>query len=195
MVRSNRLIEGLSILNFEHKLTAYADDSFLKNEASVMELLKTFELFSKYSGLLLNKSKCKLAGIGAKKDVFGESVSELKKVKLSEDSVQILGIHYSYNELILLEKNFITVVKKINNGIAMWKWRCLSLAGKVTVFKTLGISRSVYIAFLTTIPTKILKMLEEIQNDFLWNGNRPKVAQKTLITLYEDRGLKSVDII
>ena len=114
MVRSNRLIEGLSILNFEHKLPAYADDStfFLKNEASVMELLKTFELFSKYSGLLLNKSKCELAGIGAKKDVFGESVSELKKVKLSEDSVQILGIHYSYNELILLEKNFITVVKK-----------------------------------------------------------------------------------
>ena len=34
MVRTNRMIEGLTILNFEHKLTAYADDStfFLKNE-------------------------------------------------------------------------------------------------------------------------------------------------------------------
>ena len=197
MVRSNRLIEGLKILNFEHKLTAYADDStfFLKNEASVLELLKTFEIFSKYSGLLLNKSKCELAGIGAKKDVYGESVTGLKHVKLTEDSVQILGIHYSYNESIVLEKNFVTVVKKINNAVAMWKWRCLSLAGKVTVFKTLSISKSVYIAFLRTIPKKILDELAKIQNDFLWDGKRPKVAQKTLIASYEDGGLKSVDIV
>ena len=73
-----------------------------------------------------------------------------------------------------------TVVKKINNAVAMWKWRCLSLAGKVTVFKTLGISKSVYIAFLRTIPTKILDELEKIQNDFLWDGKRPKVAQKNI---------------
>ncbi len=77
----------------------------------------------------------------------------------------------------------------------MWKWRCLSLAGKVTVFKTLGISKSVYIAFLRTIPTKILDELAKIQNDFLWDGKRPKVAQKTLIASYEDGGLKSVDIV
>jgi len=192
MVRTNRLIEGLTILNFEHKLTAYADDStfFLKNEASVRELLKTFELFSKYSGLLLNKSKCELAGIGAKKDSFGESVSELKKVKLSGDSVKILGIHYTYDKLILLEKNFTTVVKKITSGIAMWKWRCLSLAGKVTVFKTLGISKAVYIAFLTTVPPQILAKLEEIQNDFLWDGKRPKVAQKNAYSLLRGWRLK-----
>ena len=59
------------------------------------KLLKTYGIFSKYSGLMLNRSKCELAGIGAKKNVFGESVSELKKVRLSDDSVQILGIHYT----------------------------------------------------------------------------------------------------
>ena len=126
-----------------------------KNKSSVKELLKTFEIFSKYSGLLLNKSKCELAGIGAKKNEFGESVSELKKVKLCDDSVQILGIHYTYNERLFVEKNFTTVVKKIASNIAMWKWRCLTLSGKVTVFKTLGISKAVYIAFLTTVPQEI----------------------------------------
>jgi hypothetical protein len=196
MVRTNRLIEGLKILNFEHKLTAYADDStfFLRNEASVNELIKTFELFSKYSGLLLNKSKCELAGIGAKKDVFGESVTGLKKVRLSDDSVQILGIHYTYDQRLLLEKNFATCIKKITSNIAMWKWRCLTLAGKVTVFKTLGISRAVYIAYLTVVPPQIYTQLDQIQKDFLWDGKRPKVAQKALISAYEDGGLKSVDI-
>ena len=197
MVRSNRLIEGLNILNFEHKLTAYADDSsfFLKNESSVLELLKTFELFSKYSGLMLNKGKCELAGIGAKKDVIGESVPGLKKINLCEDSIKILGLHYSYKNDILVERNYITVVKKITKVLAMWKWRNLSLAGKVTVFKTLAISKIVYIAFLSTVPKSILTKLEDIQKDFLWGNKRPKVAQKTLIASYEDGGLKSVDII
>jgi len=196
MVRTNRLIEGLKILNFEHKLTAYADDStfFLKNERSVMELLKTFEIFSKYSGLMLNKSKCELAGIGVKKNVFGESVSDLKKVNLSNSTVKILGIHYTYNQRLLVEKNFTTVVKKIASNIALWKWRCLTLAGKITVFKTLGISKAVYIAFLTTVPQEIYQQLEQIQDDFLWDGKRAKVAKKTLIAAYEDGGLKSVDI-
>ena len=77
----------------------------------------------------------------------------------------------------------------------MWKWRCLTLSGKVTVFKTLGISKAVYIAFLTTVPHEICDQLQKIQNDFIWDGKRAKVAQKTLIASYEDGGLKSVDII
>ena len=197
MVRTNRHIEGLNILNFEYKLTAYADDSsfFLKNENSVLELLKTFDLFSKYSGLMLNRGKCELAGIGAKKDVIGESVPGLKKINLCEDSIKILGLHYSYKREILIEKNYVTVVKKISKVLAMWKWRNLSLAGKVTVFKSLAISKIVYIAFLSTVPKSILTKLEEIQKDFLWGDKRPKVAQKTLIASYEDGGLKSVDIV
>ena len=38
---------------------------------------------------------------------------------------------------------------------------------KVTVFKTLGISKAVYIAFLTTVPQEICDQLQKIQNDFL----------------------------
>jgi len=196
MVRNNSLIEGLKILDFEHKFTSYADDStfFLQNIRSVKELLKTFDTFSRYSGLLLNKSKCELAGIGAKKDDLGESVTELKRVSLTTDSVKILGIHYSYNKTILTEKNYTTVVKKIVSCLAMWKWRNLSLAGKVTIFKTLAISKIVYVAFLSTIPQSILQKLSDIQKDFIWDGKPPKVSHKTLIASYEDGGLKSIDI-
>ena len=126
---------------------------------------------------MLNKGKCELAGIGAKKDVIGESVSGLKKINLCEESIKILGLHYSYKNDILVERNYITVVKKITKVLAMWKWRNLSLAGKVTVFKTLAISKIVYIAFLSTVPKSILTKLEDIQKDFLWGNKRPKVAQ------------------
>ena len=51
--------------------TAYADETtfFLKDEKSVMELMKTFNIFSTFSGLKLNKSKCEIAGLGALKAV------------------------------------------------------------------------------------------------------------------------------
>ena len=34
-----------------------------------MELMKTFNIFSTFSGLKLNKSKCEIAGLGALKEV------------------------------------------------------------------------------------------------------------------------------
>ena len=60
LVRNNKDIKGLN--NFDHlfSYTAYADDTtfFLENKESVEELVKTFTLFSSFSGLKSNISKC-----------------------------------------------------------------------------------------------------------------------------------------
>ena len=62
MIRSNPNIKGLDIFGFMYLLTAYADDTtfFPKDLKSVHEIFKTFDLFSKYSGLKTNISKCHL---------------------------------------------------------------------------------------------------------------------------------------
>ena len=62
MVKNNKNIHGLDILGF----TSYADDTtfFIKNTSSVIEIFKTFEKCSEFSGLNVNKSKCEIAGIG-----------------------------------------------------------------------------------------------------------------------------------
>ena len=41
----------------------------LKDEKSVTELMKTVDIFSIFSGLKPNKSKCEVAGLGALKGV------------------------------------------------------------------------------------------------------------------------------
>ena len=50
-----------------HFYTTYADDIpfFLKDTESLTEVMKVFDLFSSFSGLKPNKSKCEVAGIGA----------------------------------------------------------------------------------------------------------------------------------
>ena len=60
MIRNNPNIEDLDILGFTYLLTSYADDTtfFIKNERSAIKNFKTFEIFSKYSGLKIKNERC-----------------------------------------------------------------------------------------------------------------------------------------
>ena len=79
--------------------TVYADDStfFLRNISSVKELNNGFNHFYHFSGLKASFQKCEIAGIGSLKGVE-EAVYGLKRVDLSNDTIKILGIHFSYNK-------------------------------------------------------------------------------------------------
>ena len=57
--KESKKINGLDIFDKMFLYTAYADDTtfFLKDKKSVVELMNTFDTFSKLSGLKPNKSK------------------------------------------------------------------------------------------------------------------------------------------
>ena len=140
MVRDNEDIKKLDIYGFSFLLSAYADDTtfFVSDLNSVTHINNTFNLFSKFSGLKLNKAKCELCGIGANKgDV--RALCGFKGVDLTEESIRVLGVHFSYNKNICLQRNFIDVIKNIENVLKIWKMRNLTLSGKITIFKTLAI--------------------------------------------------------
>ena len=88
-------------------LTGYADSTtfFVKNQTSAIEVLKVFDNFSKISGHKLNKSKCEIAGICALKVVRVAHCS-MQYINLNEKNVDILGIHFPYNQKSEEEKNF-----------------------------------------------------------------------------------------
>ena len=66
LVKNNKDIKGLNIFDHLFLYTAYADDTtfFLENKESMEELVKTFNLFSSFSGLKPNISKCEICGLG-----------------------------------------------------------------------------------------------------------------------------------
>ena len=78
-------------------------------------------------------------------------IANLKIIDLNHNSVKILGLHFSHNPDITRERNYEAVIKKIIKVTAMWKWRGLTLAGKVTIFKTMAISKIVFASFLSTV--------------------------------------------
>ena len=73
--------------------------------------MKTFKLFSKFSGLKPNILKCEVAGIGSLKEV-NMAACCIKCIDLTTEIIKILGAHFSYNQKLKTQKNF---VKSIAN--------------------------------------------------------------------------------
>ena len=70
MIKSNPHIKDLNIFNYNYLCTAYADDTFVLNSQKLIkELMKSFRLFSKFSGLKRNILKSEDAGIGPLKGI------------------------------------------------------------------------------------------------------------------------------
>ena len=66
------------------------------------------------------------------------------------------------------EENFIKLIKKIENVLKIWRIRNLTVQGKITIFKTLAISKVIHLALVTNVP-QVIDQLNTIQKDFIWN--------------------------
>ena len=100
--------------------------------------------------------------------------------------VKILGNYYSYNEKLEIQENFKRHIIKIEKSLQIWRMRDLSIVGKITVFKTLAISKIEHLALVKTIPNLIIQEV---------NKCNPKIKHDTLCRNYENSGFKNVIIM
>ena len=119
----------------------------------------------------------------------------MRCVDLKNDTLKILGTHFSYNEKLKEERNFYTTVTNIQRVLKIWKMRNLTLEGKIVIFKTLAISKIVFQSMITPVPRHIVNELERIQKAFLWKNSSPKIKHETLCNDYKGGGLKNIDIL
>ena len=74
--------------------------------------------------------------------------------------------------------------------------RRLTLEGKIIVFKTLAVSKIVFLSLISKVLTEIINELERIQKKFsafLW-PSKPKIKNETLCSDFKHGGLKNVNI-
>ena len=168
MFRNNKNIKGLNIFDHLFSHIVYADNTtfFLQNKELIEELKETFTLFSSFLGLKPNISKCEICGLGSLKGV-GIAVCGMQTVDLTKDAIKILGIYFSYNINLMNQKNYCKAITSIHGILKLWRMRNLSIEGKIVVFKTLAISKLVYLALLTVIPNHITDEVVKIQKSFI----------------------------
>ena len=138
--------------------------------------------------------KCEIAGIGSLKGVEAV-VCDIKNIHLTKDAVKIIRISFSYNKAIQNELNFRMIISKIQAVLKLQSMRRLSLEWLIIVFKSLAISKIVFLSLLTNIPNNIIEELIKIQKNILWNFTAAKIKHSTTCMDYQNGGLKNVDVL
>ena len=104
-----------------------------------------------------------------------------------------MGVWFSTLEDRSLNSKFIEKIEKIRSILDNWSARRLTLLGKITIIKTLAVSQIVYILSSLPTPPDILKTINSILYDFLWDGKGDKIKRTTMINNYAKGGLKMLD--
>ena len=107
---------------------------------------------------------------------------------------QNIELQFAYNKKIQNEKNFYKVILDTQNILNLWWMRSLTIEGKITIFKTLTLSKVVYLTLLAVVPNHIIDELIKVQTNFIQKNTLAKIKHKILILDHKQGGLKCADV-
>ena len=195
-IRENKSIKGIFVNGKEIKLSQYADDTTLildGTKESLIASLKTLDDFYEVSGLKLNDKKTEAFWIRA--NCNKDEISILgRNFKWPKCKVKALGVWFSNDPEATATLNYNEKLDKVRNVLSCWKYRRLTLVGKITVLKSLVASQLVYVLSPLHTNVKIIKEVNKLFFSFLWNGKGDKIKRHIITNDYANGGLKMIDI-
>ncbi len=190
-IRKNDKISGFQCGVKNIKETLYADDTtlLLSNLESLDEAINTVENFSKVAGPKLNVEKTEGILLGPLKD----SIPAYRGIKFTNSAIRALGIYMGHDKQMCHIKNWEEKLNKIRIVFERWKHRNLTLFGKILIIKSLAISKLIHTMTIIETPDEILKEVEKLIFNFLWDSNE-RIKRKTLIGKKTKGGIGMIDI-
>ena len=190
-VRSSKDIRGIKVDKEEIRLSLFADDltGFLKDNLSLVNFLKLIEDYGICSGLKINHDKSEIMILGncsptLQQDNVVSCNLKIKKV------VKILGVHFTYDFRAKQKLNVDELISSIQQKLRIWRWRDLTIIGRIQIVKTFIIPIFLYRASLISVNREFVKDVNKIIFDFIWKG-KDKIKRSALISDIEDGGLKA----
>lgn len=172
-------IQGISLRGNEYKLSQYADDSnmFVKDGKSLENLLEKVRDFGSFSGLHLNVEKSQ----GLKINCNPVLLPMGQRIQW-KSHVNILGSDFygSQSDEGRIERDFMKYIDKMEEICSTWQRRKIPLKGMVVVVNTLVLPIIAYASRNTYCPENVIKKVNRLVSDFLWNGHSAKIALNTL---------------
>jgi len=117
-----------------------------------------------------------------------------KNFKWAENKGKVLGVWISTDPNTTLNLNYREKADKIRNVLSCWRYRRLTLMGKILVIKNLGASQLTYILAPLATNHEIIREINDLFCSYLWNNKGDKIKRSVIISEYEKGGLKMVDI-
>ena len=197
MIKKDINIKGIIINNKEFTLSQYADDTQIFLDGSEMSLKKTLEKLNSFdimSGLKLNIEKTRAIWIGSMNKSNRILCNDFK-LDWNQGPFKILGVTFTAEVFDIWDKNTTGIEQKVENIIKTWSKRKLTLPGKITIIKSLALSKFVHLFMgLPNPPGILVKRLNKLFYTFLWNSGPDRIKRKYIIKDIEKGGLRMVHI-
>ena len=103
----------------------------LADTSSATRLFELLNKFETLSELKINCSKTEGMWNGSKRHYKEKPFG----IKWPDEPIKALGVHFTYDQKLLKEKNFIERLDSIKKLINIWSTRGLSIYSKVTIIK------------------------------------------------------------
>ena len=154
----------------------FADDLILFAEASIAQIRvirKVLERFCGASGQKVNLEKSVIFFSENIHRDLANSISNESGIKGTKELGKYLGMPVLQKRI--NKETFGEVIEKISSKLAGWKSRFLSLAGRITLTKSVLTSIPVHTMSTISLPISTLNQLDKIARGFIWGsseGNR-----------------------
>ena len=189
-IRKNKDIQGIVVDGIEIKLELFADDLtvFLRNDWSLRHLLALISKFGICSGLVINFDKTEMFILGNSVMAPAQDQS-IMNINVKR-AVKILGVYFTYDSRLRHKLNFKEIIDAVKTKLQLWKWRNLTIIGRIQIVKTFVIPLIMYRAGSICIDKEVVTEANRIIFDFIWKG-KDKVKRASLVGDIKDGGLKA----
>ena len=178
-LRSDSQIQSLKLGNISHLMEIYADDLTIylePNGENLRHVINILKDFYKLSGLKISVTKTKAVWIGSKHATNEKLCRDLNLQWVKKFT--LLGVQFD-NALENMKENFRLKLESIENMLSSWTYRYLTPFGKITVIKSLGLSKLSHVALVITNPSRdMIKKVEKVFFSFLWGKGSEKVRRE-----------------
>ncbi|KAJ9542693.1 hypothetical protein OSB04_029199 [Centaurea solstitialis] len=162
-VRFENSNEELSIFQFADD-TIFLGDWTRENARNLIRVLKCFEVCS---GLSINMTKSRLAGVS----VSSEEINRLARwLRCNVESIPFLYLGLPVGGNMNLAKNWQPLIDKFKSKLSGWKAKSLSIGGRLCLCKSVLGSLGTYYFSLYKAPKKVIDTLEGLRRRFFWGG-------------------------
>ena len=186
-ISKNQNIIGLKIPNKskEIKISPYAHDSnfYLKNQESVINVIKFFEKLHLATGSTINEEKTKMLHINTDNtNILEQELPDLT-IKQQYDTLNILGIIFCEGIKQTGQINWQKTLQKMENHINKLSSINVSLNERAIILNTLKLAKSAYLSNVYPIPDNIPNKIHKVIFQNLWQNNQiePIARKKTFL--------------